>query len=211
MLSGGFSESMRSLPLFACLLLLATRALAEPTALERLATCLTGSFSSADQARGDQNFRDVSLHVAAIWTNRSDGPWLYCEQSLTDIPDHPYRQRIYQLATRPDGAIEARIFDLPDAIAATGAWKNPALLDKLSPTSLSAQRGCTLILRVQPDGSFKGGTEGKGCPSTLREASYTTVEMTVSDQQIVQWDRGYNASNTQVWGSVHGGYIFKKG
>lgn len=202
---------MRSpLLLITSLLLLAPRVIAEPTALERLAACLTGSFSNADQARGDQNFRDVTLHVAAIWTDRSDGPWLYCEQSLADAPDHPYRQRIYQLTTRADGAIESRIFELPDAIAATGAWKNPSLLAKRNPDSLGTHAGCALILRMQPDGSFKGGTEGKGCLSTLRGASYATAEITVSDRQTIMWDRGYNAGDTQVWGSIHGGYIFKK-
>ncbi len=34
--------------------------------------------------------------------------------------------------------------------------------------------------------------------------------MTVTDQQIIQWDRGYNASDTQVWGSTRGGFTFKR-
>jgi len=201
---------MRFSFLLLCLCLIAARAGAAPTAREHLAAWMTGSFSSADPARGDQILHDVSLHVAAIWTDRSDGPWLYCEQTLSDAPDHPYRQRIYQLAARPDGSIEARIFDLPDPLAATGAWKNPALLTKLSPVDLIAQVGCSLVLRVQPDGSFKGGTTDKGCPSTLRGASYSTTEMTVTDQQIIQWDRGYNASDTQVWGSTRGGFTFQR-
>lgn len=196
--------------LAACLLFNAGFAAAESTATERLAACLTGSFSSAAQARGDQNFRDVTLYVAPIWIDRTDGPWLYAEQALTDAQDHPYRQRIYQLATRTGGALEFRVFDVPDPIAATGAWKDPARLGKLSPADLAPHEACTLILREQPDGLFKGGTEGKGCINTLRGASYATTEITITPKETITWERGYNATDTQVWGSLHGGYVFKR-
>ncbi|MDI1320016.1 MAG: chromophore lyase CpcT/CpeT [bacterium] len=199
-----------SLLLAACLLLSARLPAAEPSALERLAACLTGTFSSADQARGDQNFRNVTLHVAPVWADRTDGPWLYAEQALADAPDHPYRQRLYQLATRADSSLECRVFDLPDPIAATGAWKDPSRLGSLKPAGLAAQDTCTLILRAQPDGSFKGGTEGKGWINTLRGASYASAEITITAKETIIWERGYNASATQVWGSIHGGYVFMR-
>lgn len=199
-----------SLLIIVCLFAATRFTAAEPTALDRLAACLAGAFSSADQARGDRNFRDLTLHVAPIWTDRNDGPWLYAEQALTDAPDHPYRQRIYQLAARADGALECRVFDLPDPIGATGAWKEPARLARLKPADLATHDGCTLVLRVQPDGSFKGGTGGKGCASTLQGASYATTEATITAKETALWERGYNASGTQVWGSVHGGYAFKR-
>jgi len=201
---------MRHFLLLATLLSCTTRVFADPTSLARLATCLTGTFSTAQQARGDNHFRDVTLHVVAIWSDRTDGPWFYSEQSLTEVPDHPYRQRISQLIARADGAFEIRLFDLPDPIALTGAWKDPSLLVKITPASLATSDGCSLILRAQPDGSFKGGTEGKACLSTLHGSSYATTEITVSEQQTVNWERGYNASDRQVWGSTRGGFIFKK-
>ena len=200
----------RFLLILPCLCVLVIRAAAEPTALERLATCLTGTFSSADQARGDQNFHDVTLHVIAIWSDRSDGPWLYVEQALPDAPDHPFRQCIYQLAARPDGAVQFRVLDLPDPIAATNAWKDPARLAKLTPADLTAHEGGSVVLRLQPDGSFKGGTEGKGTASSLRGASYATTELTVTAKETVIWERAYNASDVQVWGSLHGGYVFRR-
>ena len=199
-----------ALTFIASLLLLASSGLAEPSTLEHLTVFLTGSFSNADQARGDQNFRATTLHITPIWTDRSDGPWLYLEQALADAPAHPYRQLIYQLATRPDHTLEARIFDLTEPVAATGAWKDPALLAKLTPANLVPREGCALILRLQPGGTFKGGTEGTDCASTLRGASYSTIETVISNLQIVTWERGYNAAGTQVWGSIHGGYVFKR-
>jgi CpeT protein len=202
---------MRIFPLFAVCLLTASRlAAAEPTALERLTACLTGAFSSAEQARGDQNFRNVTLHAARIWPERADGPWLYVEQALTDAPDHPYRQRVYQLAARADGSLESRIFELNDPIGLTGAWQDPSRFAKLDPAGLITRAGCAVIFHPQPDGSFKGGTEGQGCASTLGGASYAISEATINTRQVITWDRGFNAAGTQVWGSLHGGYIFKR-
>ena len=178
--------------------------------LDRLAADMTGSFSNLDQARGDQNYHGVSLHLSRIWVNRPDGPWLYGEQSLADAPEHPYRQYVYQLVRRPDAAIELRIFDLSDPIAMTNAWRDPARIDRTGPADLLARAGCTLILRAQPDGSFKGATEGRGCSSDLRGASYASSEATISDRAVITWDRGYNRDGVQVWGSIHGGYVFKR-
>ena len=199
-----------ALTFIACLLLFTSRGLAEPSTLEHLTVFLTGSFSSADQARGDQNFRATALHIAPIWTDRPDGPWLYLEQALADAPAHPYRQLIYQLAARSDDTLEARVFELTDPVAATGAWKDPTLLIKLTPDKLVTREGGTLVLRLQPGGTFKGGTEGTGCASTLRGASYSTIETVISNLQIVTWERGFNPAGTQVWGSIHGGYVFKR-
>jgi CpeT protein len=188
----------------------AGRVTAETTALARLAACLNGNFANAEQARAGQDYQSAILHITTIWTGRTDGPWLYVEQSLADAPTHPYRQRVYQLAARADGALEYRIFELSDPIAATGAWEKPALLAKLAPAELLPREACTIILHAQPDGSFKGGTAGKGCASDLPDAAYATSEVTITDRQIITWDRGYNAGGTQVWGSVQGGYIFTR-
>jgi len=198
------------LSLLSSLLLLNVAALAEPSALEHLTVFLTGTFSNADQARGDQNFRDTTLHIAPIWSDRTDGPWLYLEQSLADVPEHPYRQYIYQLANRAEGVLEVRVFEVPDPIAATGAWKDPARIARLAPAGLLLRDGCILSLHLQPDGTFKGGTDGKGCVSTLLGAMYSTTEISSSHQQLVMWERGYNSNGTQVWGAIHGGYIFKR-
>jgi hypothetical protein len=196
---------------FVLLLLLSERCLAEPSTLEHLKIFLTGTFTSAEQARGDRNFRDVTLHVAPIWPDRTDGPWLYVEQALTDAPAHPYRQRVYQLAARPDGALESRVFELLDPIGLTGAWQNPTRFERLEPaTSLNARAGCTVVLYWQSDGTFKGGTEGQGCTSTMQGASYATSEASIGPTELITWDRGYNAAGIQVWGSLHGGYVFNR-
>ena len=145
-----------------------------------------------------------------IWTERSDGRWLYLEQFLACAPESPYKQSVCQLAARPEGAVVVRIFDLPKPLAATGAWKDPSVWRKLTPANLTAHEGCMAIPRIQPDGSFQGGIEGKVCTSPMRGVSYATMEFTVSEKRLVTWERGYNANGAQVWGSLHGGYDFRK-
>jgi CpeT protein len=200
----------RLLSLLISLLAAARAAAAEPSALEHLKIFLTGSFSNSEQARSDQNFRNTTLHVAPVWTDRIDGPWLYLEQALADAPQHPFRQLVYQLVAQADDRLEVRIYDLADPITATGAWQDPTRLAHLSPANLVLRPDCSLILRLQAGGIFAGGTEAKGCASTLRGATYSTIKTTITNLQIMMWERGYNASDVQVWGSIHGGYVFKR-
>lgn len=201
--------------LFAALaVFFASSALAADTAttlaLERLATLLTGSFSSADQALADKNYRHSTWHAARIWEDRADGPWLYVEQALAVAPDQPYRQRVFQLVAAPDGSLEARVFTLDDPIKATGAWRKTVPLSGFTPNQLTFNEGCTLSFRAMPDGAFVGSTRGDGCPSDLRSATHATTEATLTSEKIVWWERGFNASGRQVWGSATGGYVFKR-
>jgi CpeT protein len=197
--------------LLLCSLLITSRAFAaEPSLLEHLTVFLSGSFSNADQARGDVNFKSAVLHIAPIWADRTDGPWLYGEQALADAPAHPYRQFVYQLAATSENTLEIRLFDLPDLIAATGAWKDPARIASLTPERLRPRPGCTIVLRLQPNGIFKGATEGRGCTDGSDDTAYSTIEAAISSQSVMLWERGFNAAGAQIRGSIHGGYTFKK-
>lgn len=198
-------------PTLALLFLLAiARADAGETPWESLSAWLAGSFTSADQAYADKSYRSVTLRCVRIWVHRTDGPWFYAEQALSHAPEQPHRQVIHQLAPASDGAIELRSYSLPDPIPLTGAWRDPLRFGKLTPADLLAREGCTILLRPQPDGSFKGATTGQGCPSDLNGAAYATAEMTVAQDALTSWDRGYNAAGRQVWGPLNSGYLFKR-
>ena len=178
--------------------------------LERLASWLAGSYGSAAQAAADEDYADIRLHMVRIWKDRADGPWLYVEQALASKTEAPYRQRIYRLVRREDGALESRVFTLPEPIRFAGAWKSKDLLAGLKPENLTAREGCTTVLRLGKDGAFTGGTEGKACPSDLRGATYATSEVVLTEKRMVSWDRGFDAEGKQVWGAVKGGYEFIK-
>lgn len=181
-----------------------------PGKLEEVRRLLAGDFSSANQARANKDFFEIHLHLREIWTSRTDGPWLYVEQATATAQDKPYRQRIYQLVLRPDGRVESRVFTFAEPLRFAGAWRETARLDALSPADLKLREGCSVILERAADGTYSGATADKTCPSELRGAAYATSVVTLSAGQFVSWDRGFDASDKQVWGATSGGYIFER-
>jgi len=174
-----------------------------------LAEWLTGSFSSAAQAATDDEFFDIRLHMAPIWAGREDGPWLYVEQAVASAEDRPYRQRVYRLREVEPGLFESAVFTLPDPDAAIGAWRASERLEGVSPVDLEPRAGCAILMR-RDGAAFVGSTLGTLCPSDLRGARYATSEVRVTLDGLVSWDRGFDATGTQVWGARTGGYVFDR-
>lgn len=178
--------------------------------LGELAYCLTGSFTTAQQAAADSAFADVRLRVVRIWKVRDDGYWFYVEQAPASREDRPYRQRVYQLVERNDTTFESIIYTLPSPERFAGEWRKANPLADLHIDSLSLRNGCSVILHPRGDSTFVGATVGKGCPSLVKGAAYTISQVVLTPTAMVSWDRGYRASGTQVWGSFKGGYLFQK-
>ncbi|MGA1058658.1 MAG: chromophore lyase CpcT/CpeT [Phycisphaerales bacterium] len=181
--------------------------------LARAERCLVGSFSSAAQSKADSNFRSIDLHMAPIWNDRLDGPWLYVEQAVSEMPDRPYRQRVYRLQPGTgDGGVPvvySFVYTLPgDPLAFAGAWKDVARFNSIDPGMLSILEGCTVTLRGEGAERLVGGTFGTGCVSTMNGATHTSSEVTLTPDWIETLDRGFDANGTQVWGSEHGAYRF---
>lgn len=179
--------------------------------LAAAAQAMTGSFSSAAQAKADERYFDIRLEMVQIWPEREDGPWLYVEQAAAEALDKPYRQRVYQLHALPQGQIESRVYTLPDdPLVWAGAWRGPERFEALDPAQLKLRQGCAVILSPSPDAStrYAGSTREKDCVSDLRGATYATSEVTITAQGISSWDRGFNAQDEQVWGATLGPYLF---
>ncbi|HMP18204.1 MAG TPA: chromophore lyase CpcT/CpeT [Gemmatales bacterium] len=178
--------------------------------LQQLAAWMQGSFSSKEQARQDPEYLDVRLEMKRIWPEQQPGIWLYVEQAMANSLDKPYRQRIYRL-TRQGDKLRSSVYTLPgDPLVYAGSIQNPAKLNDLQPDKLQEKKGCHILLTKQKDGSYEGSTEGTGCPSELRGASYATSKVKVTAEGLETWDQGYNSSNAQVWGATKGPYQFKR-
>lgn len=180
--------------------------------LATLTNWMIGSFSSATQARvSPDGYRDIRLQVAPIWTSRPDGPWLYVEQAAATALEQPYRQRVYRLVARNDGAIESQVYELPgDPLRFAGAWRDTTAFAALTPSDLQLRDGCKLILWRQDDGSFAGCTVDDACLSEWGGAAYATSEAVITADGMVSWDRGWNTDGEQVWGATAGGYEFDR-
>lgn len=177
--------------------------------LDLLATWLAGSFASTAQAAASDEYLDIRLRMAPIWTDRVDGRWLYVEQAVADYRDRPYRQRVYRLREVAPGLFESEVYTLPDPESAVGAWRAATPLADLGPSELEPRIGCSILMRRQGD-AFIGGTLGRLCPSERRGADHATSEVRITADGMVSWDRGFAGDGSQVWGAAAGGYVFDR-
>lgn len=191
-------------------LLIPITALAQRTrALEELAYWMNGSFTSAEQAKADTNYREIELEMVRIWPKRRDGAWFYVEQATATAKEKPYRQRVYHVEQVNDTAFTSTILSIKGGEAYYGAYSDPDRLNMLSTDSLETLEGCSMRL-VRKGNAYFGSTRGRECLNSWGEASYATSEVTIMDGRMISWDRGYNDAGEQVWGATEGGYRFYK-
>jgi hypothetical protein len=175
--------------------------------LKTMAQWLTGRFDSGQQASEDSDYFDVTLTCVRIWRARTDGYWLYVEQTLTRLPKKPYRQRVYHIHRDKD-AILSDIYELNHPENRVNKFKPMAFSD-LTLDSLTLKDGCRVTLRREGQ-TFAGATTGNGCSSTLKGAAYATSQVQLFADRVVSWDRGYNTEGKQMWGAEKGGYVFMR-
>jgi len=185
---------------------------------ERLVNWMQGSFSSRAQSEKNEAYFDIHLNMVRIWSQRDDGYWLYVEQAAAGYLDKPYRQRIYHVSSfeldesadqlAPFIQYASVVYEMEDAMAFAGAYANPEAFNVIKPENLVKRVGCTVILKLQKDGSFAGSTHRKNCLSSLRGATYATSVVRINKNSIESWDQGFNDADEQVWGATEGPYIF---
>lgn len=178
--------------------------------LKQLKNWMTGDFSNQSQHKRDSSFYDIRLHMRPIWIERTDGFWLYVEQAVASAQEKPYRQRIYHIVRVNDSLFSSQVYEMKNPIRFVRAWQDPSKLGILAPDSLDIREGCAILLYKDDDGNFVGATPGKQCLSSLRGATYATSEVIITRNLLVSWDRGWNSLDQQVWGSLKGGYQFRK-
>ena len=177
--------------------------------VEQLVELMSGSFSSRRQAEANPNYFDIRLHMVPLWPDRDDARWLYVEQSVATAQEAPYRQRIYRVSAREDGTIESAVYTMIEPERFTFSWKDRAKLDALRFEEITRKEGCEVVLRKLGPGQYSGSTGERTCPSDLRGASYAHSEVSVSEQGVDSWDRGFDDAGQQVWGATEAGYEFR--
>lgn len=177
--------------------------------LELLTSYMEGSFSSEEQSKKDTSYFHITLDMKRIWKDRTDGVWLYVEQTAASTPGKPYRQRIYHLEQLSPTKFSSTICSFEDPKNYIGGHLKPEMFDAISPEKVEVLQGCALYLDYK-DGQFSGSTVEGACLNAWGEATYATSEVSMMPGLLISWDRGYNDKKEQVWGAVKGGYHFVK-
>lgn len=169
---------------------------------------VTGSFTSGAQAKRDRRYDDVVWHIAEVPVLRDDAfRWTYVEQWETGS-DAPYRQRLQSYRLSEDGSIIVRSYRLPEAASYVEAWKSPDTFTGFDTSTLTAAGGCDVALARTGEKRFEGSTNGQQCTTTWRGAAFVVSHSLVTEDKMVNWDRGFASDGTQVWGPMQGGYEF---
>lgn len=182
-----------------------------------LKSLMTGTFSSADQAKRDTNFFAISLQMVEVASDERNF-WLYVEQAVSTATDKPYRQRLYRVYQVNDTTAASVIYEFKDPKQFVAAWTKEQSKKQLKEfiqlistdqdvPDLILRRGCTMYVKKKGK-TFTASTQGNSCISNLRGAAYATSTASITEKGMVTLDRGYNAMGKQVWGSEHGGYEF---
>ncbi len=178
--------------------------------INALVSMMEGSFSSHEQAGNDADFHDLTLHVKKIWSDRTDGKWLYVEESHSESPDKPTRQYVRRVITTYEGRFEAAEYLIPNAKIFSGEGVMERHLSVLAPDSLRVVKGCAVIYTLMNDTMFEGSSEGKKCLSKKNKKKYITSDVLITKDKIIRWDKVFDQYGNKVSGSDKGGYIFKR-
>ena len=92
--------------------------------INALVALMEGSFSSEEQSLNDSDYYDIRLYMKKIWTDRTDGRWLYVEQAAAQMEDKPYRQRVYRVDQQKDGSFISEVYELEDPLRFAGEVKS---------------------------------------------------------------------------------------
>ncbi|MBX2796767.1 MAG: chromophore lyase CpcT/CpeT [Myxococcales bacterium] len=172
---------------------------------------LVGTFDSTEQAASNLSYFEIQLVTCDVEAPELGDTVVYVEQAVLKTVDQPYRQRLY-VVEAGDEPLQGRteVYALVDEADAIGLCDRDEVVT-FAPADVELREGCGVVVDWEEDRSrFVGGTEGTQCSSSLSGASYATSEVLLRANRIDSWDRGYDDTDSQVWGAVDGPYEFRR-
>ena len=178
--------------------------------LMELSALMTGSFSSEEQSKIDTAYFDIRLEIIRIWENRSDGIWLYVEQAAASSLERPYRQRIYRLKETGENLFKSEVYEIEEPLRFAGVWRKENPFYGYADDILQKRPGCSVRLKKIGNQTFFGSTVDKECLSDWGGATYATSIVTITENGMITWDRGFDENDNFLWGAEKAGYYFQK-
>ncbi len=172
---------------------------------------LTGHFDSTEQASTNPAYYPIDLRTCPIAIPELGARVLHVEQAVIDNGQvgAPYRQRVYVVTDGADPATQAvsAVWEFTSPGPFSGFCDGEGM--QATPADLVERAGCRVEVDWKGD-HFEGSTPGKECLSDFQGATYATSEVKIYPDRIESWDRGYDASDAQVWGATAGPYVFRR-
>lgn len=182
--------------------------------LEESSAMTVGSFTTIDQARRDSRYGVAESEIVRIWPDRKDGHWFYQEQALLGetaatidpaMKEKPYFARVIHSVEASPGVVMRAVHRLKDPSSAKGAWRSKTPLAGLSDADLLPSE---CMIRVERIAEKMWRSTSEKCPNSYKGASYALSLGVSTEDRYANWDRGFAADGTRVWGPASGGYIF---
>lgn len=188
--------------------------------IKTFAAWMTGSFDTFAQVDDDEENNRPYRHIRAILhvqpvqiAGLQDALALYVENQAAETRTKPYRQRVYIIKRNAAGKIIVEIHRIANQDEVVNAYKNPALLQKITLDKLTHEKGCDMTFERVNKNLFRGsaGLE-KTCKSTLRGATHTVSNTELTPTQLTNLDQGFDDEGNHKWGPPPGtiGHIFRR-
>ncbi|MEO6324723.1 MAG: chromophore lyase CpcT/CpeT [Thermoanaerobaculia bacterium] len=193
-------------------ILLSSPLLAAEPGVTELSAWLAGTFDNREQASRDpEGFGQTRLVSVVVPKSRIGlgAPVLYVEEAPVAVTNRPFVRRFWRIEETGAGKFVARLFDPKDPIAVSGKWRDPSDLALFGLSDVLERPGCAVSLRKIED-HYDGVSEGIGCPWPLGGSRYLTTRMDVYAGRLALWERGFDGTGRQVWGTVKGPVQFVK-
>lgn len=178
-------------------------------ALKKFSQLIPGFYTTEAMWKRDSSFFHVHLHIVPIWKDDTDGFWFYLEQAEVKSLSKPYRQVILHLSAQGD-KIVSRNLTIKNRLNFAGAWKDTALLQKLTKADIEPSDVCDIIFVKVGKYTYQGASREGGCSNQYKGATYFTNESILTSKSLSSWDRGWKADGQLAWGPAAHGYTFDK-
>ena len=172
---------------------------------------MEGSFSNEEVDSRSGKTTSYWLHQTRIWSDRSDGIWLYSELAESGREGRPLQQLVYRVNDDLSGGIVIESYRLPGNPGRfLGDWQAPRAFNVIEPMNLKPQPGCRINLKRDSSGGLSGAGSGTACSSSLPGSRYQQTKLDIGPLEIKLWLKGFEDSGKQVFGLGEDGMIFSR-
>ena len=171
--------------------------------MNKFVELLVGTFSNKHQAQSHPT------RYAHIWVNHRliGDNLIYGEQAYNYLKVRPYRQFVIRVVEEED---QFRLLNYE--IADANQFAECKNLDKITEDMLTYREGCDIIMKLEGNNFYKGGTSTCNCYVEWQgKKTYVQNEVTLSEDYYLVVDKGLSVeTDEKIWGSNYGAFKFQR-